>query len=696
MKKYLFLNVLLIVLLFNTKHSFAQFKNDSAIEINPFAERTASVFAVNEKIKNIKDVALINSIVKKNLSKTEDNVDFKNIFTKNSPNGIHYLFQQQYFGVDIYNAFVKINIDNNGKIISAFQSIYNTKNWKEIKVENDIKKLKNSDADHIFEKSFKTEIEILSKEIVLAIVNNKPTALWYYTIQNSVKHEAYLISEAANVVLKMNLNCNHRNTATAKAFVYKPDPLTSANKIYTPPFVHANNTTNTSLDSQRVFVDIEVTQEAGVYVLKNNYVAIQDFDEPSFEPATSTSNEFLFNRSESGFEDVNVVYHITEFQKYIQAIGFNNLSTYQIQVDAHALNGDDNSLFSSSTNPPRLFFGTGGVEDAEDADVIVHEYGHSLSYDANNSNVGSERRALDEGLCDYFATSYSRAIDTFRWADMFTWDGHNEFWNGRTAGTTKKYPVDLNNSIHANGEMWSSALMEIWGLIGRNTTDKLMLQTLYSLAPNTTLKDAANEFIKSDSLINNGINYCNLYAVFSKRGLIDSLNENYCAVLDTTIPVNAGEDIFICEGDSIKIGNNVPDSLIKYTWLPNENIANNNIANATVSPTKSTTYVLKITLPNGRYNTDSVSVNVKSCGIRILNSASFANGTGNLKIIIPKSINNASIQLVDIAGKTINSDKKMDNTNTYQLPDLDLSSGVYFIRVVTNNKSVFTSKIIKF
>lgn len=219
MKKNKFLRIIFLNFLLFSKVCIAQQKSTASEEINPFSERTASVFAVNEKIKNIKDVALINSIVKKNLSKTDDNVDFKNIFTKNSPNGIHYLFQQQYFGVDIYNAFVKINIDNNGKIISAYQSIYNTKNWKKIKVENDIKKLKNSDADHIFEKSFNTEIKILSKEIVLAIVNNKPTALWYYTIQNKVKHEAYLISEAANVVLKMDLNCNHRNTATAKAFV---------------------------------------------------------------------------------------------------------------------------------------------------------------------------------------------------------------------------------------------------------------------------------------------------------------------------------------------------------------------------------------------------------------------------------------------------------------------------------------------
>ena len=66
------------------------------------------------------------------------------------------------------------------------------------------------------------------------------------------------------------------------------------------------------------------------------------------------------------------------------------------------MGGADNSYFSPTTKPQRIYFGEGGVDDAEDADVCVHEYAHFISYNAaNGSNVGAERNSLDEGFGDY-------------------------------------------------------------------------------------------------------------------------------------------------------------------------------------------------------------------------------------------------------------------------------------------------------
>jgi hypothetical protein len=78
-------------------------------------------------------------------------------------------------------------------------------------------------------------------------------------------------------------------------------------------------------------------------------------------------------------------------------------------IDPHGTSAD-NSFFSY---PNFIYYGTGGVDDAEDADVITHEYSHFLSRNAApNTNVGMERQGLDEGLGDYVAASYFKPIST--------------------------------------------------------------------------------------------------------------------------------------------------------------------------------------------------------------------------------------------------------------------------------------------
>ena len=68
----------------------------------------------------------------------------------------------------------------------------------------------------------------------------------------------------------------------------------------------------------------------------------------------------------------------------------------------------DQSVFIGNSGNSYLLFGEGGVDDAEDADVIIHEYAHAISYAASpETNSGTERRGLDEGLGDYFAAIYS-------------------------------------------------------------------------------------------------------------------------------------------------------------------------------------------------------------------------------------------------------------------------------------------------
>ena len=59
---------------------------------------------------------------------------------------------------------------------------------------------------------------------------------------------------------------------------------------------------------------------------------------------------------------------------------------------------DDNSFYSPATR--KIKYGSGGVDDAEDADVILHEYGHAIQDDQvprlrrAGHQAGRDRRGL--------------------------------------------------------------------------------------------------------------------------------------------------------------------------------------------------------------------------------------------------------------------------------------------------------------
>ncbi|MBK8143901.1 MAG: T9SS type A sorting domain-containing protein [Bacteroidetes bacterium] len=271
--------------------------------------------------------------------------------------------------------------------------------------------------------------------------------------------------------------------------------------------------------SENILASFETTNDT--FYLENQWVQIEDFDLPTILPATSNTPNFVFNRSQSGFEDVNVLYHITAFHDYISSIGYDTLMDDGIKVDTHGMLGGDNSMFNRNGGDPTLDFGPGGIDDAEDADVIIHEYSHALSWSANNNdNMNTQRSGLDEGVGDYFATSYSRSLNPFNWEKVFSWDGNAVGWNGRVANTAANYPSAGN--IYAIGEIWNAAMSAIWTDLGQIVTDKLMLESLHFFTNTTNLAEAAMYVLQSDTILFNGIHTNTLCTHFKNKNIFDA------------------------------------------------------------------------------------------------------------------------------------------------------------------------------
>src|SRR6218665_182200 len=280
------------------------------------------------------------------------------------------------------------------------------------------------------------------------------------------------------------------------AMIFNPDPLSVNQVAYGGNYVDNSDATNAQLDASRSSVVLrEIDFTGGVYKLKSRYVEIKDVEAPSKGLFTQATPNFIFNRNQDGFEAVNAFYHLDKSLEYINETLGIDCVPYQhggiLWYDPSAFNGADNSSYGAGT----LKFGEGGVDDAEDADVILHELGHGLHDWMTNGSL-SQVNGLSEGSGDYWAMSYSRSLNqwpstaaAYHWE--FSWDGHNPFFGGRNTNSSLRYPGGLNGDIYNDSAIWSTILMKIWDAIGKEKTDRMFLEGLALTNSSTNQQNAA-------------------------------------------------------------------------------------------------------------------------------------------------------------------------------------------------------------
>ena len=324
-------------------------------------------------------------------------------------------------------------------------------------------------------------------------------------------------------------------TGFGKAWV--PDPLTTSHHYYNDNsyWKDNNDQDNDSLNLQRFDVILkDITFDGTNYHLDGPWVHLDDnIETPNSPlPTPSDSSQFVFTRSQQEFEAVMVYFHIDSIQRYFQnRLGITNANAEPQDIDPHGLDGADNSYYVPSSD--YIAFGEGGVDDAEDADVIVHEYGHAVQDDiVPGWGDSQEARAMGEGFGDYLATVWSMRADTFRWGDVFTWDGHNEFWPGRSCNNDMTYPDSLNGQIHHDGQLWCASLVEvIWTLhndmgltldSALRVMDFLVIKHHFYLTASATMPEAAQAIIQTDRDYNGGAHLGIIIPIFDARGFIDA------------------------------------------------------------------------------------------------------------------------------------------------------------------------------
>jgi len=287
--------------------------------------------------------------------------------------------------------------------------------------------------------------------------------------------------------------------------VFLPDPLSSAGVDYNDPGYTDGGDANTPQLDSELFNSIllDITQAGATFMLVGPYAEIVDTESPFNGTYAQSSSSWEFNRQDDAFEAANTYYHIDTIMRHFNiALG---VPVEPIQYtggarfDPHGLGGSDNSHYTSSSGV--VAFGEGGVDDAEDADVVVHELGHAMHDWVTLGNL-SQVNGLSEGFGDYIAASYSRAFGQWLPGDpqynwVFDWDGHNPFWGGRRTDYGAQYPGGLTGQIHTDGQIWSTCNMLVWDAIGRDNIDRAMMTGLGFTGGNTNQEDAAQAALQA-------------------------------------------------------------------------------------------------------------------------------------------------------------------------------------------------------
>ncbi|HEV8460603.1 MAG TPA: M36 family metallopeptidase [Gaiellaceae bacterium] len=276
--------------------------------------------------------------------------------------------------------------------------------------------------------------------------------------------------------------------------------------------------------------DVTLTNLDGSGYLRGDYVnVISETGNPAYSP----TNTFRYTRSQDEFEQVMAYYWITEAQKYVHSLGFgengkrgiDNLSQ-PVRIDQW---GADNSF--TTDHPSNLIrYGKGGVDDAEDAEVILHEYGHALHQGQNFSFASEEAGAISEGFADYWAVTVTDVVSKRLGVPereplpcVADWDS-TSYTSGvphclRRIDTDLHYPQDLNGEVHHDGQIWSRALWDIRQSLGNVKADTIILTGSMDF-PGTTMTDLANRTILAAQQLYGSSAAKAATAAFHARGIV--------------------------------------------------------------------------------------------------------------------------------------------------------------------------------
>ena len=313
-------------------------------------------------------------------------------------------------------------------------------------------------------------------------------------------------------------------SSTGSAMVFVPNPVQSLGDESLTDQKDADSAVPAA-----AYHAVKLTNLDGSGFLHGDYATVVT---ETGNPAYSPTNTFAYTRHQDEFEQVMAYYWITEAQKYIQSLGFGTtrraIDKQPQRVRINQL-GADNSFETDHPNL-EIRYGKGGVDDAEDAEVILHEYGHAIHSSQNFSFASEEAGAISEGFGDYWAVTVSDVVSKMLGVPeleplpcVMDWDSTSYTSTVphclRRLDTNLHYPQDLNGEVHHDGQIWSRALWDIRQGLGNVKADTIILQGSFDF-PGTTMTDLANRTVAAAQSLYGNSAANTVRSAFQARGIL--------------------------------------------------------------------------------------------------------------------------------------------------------------------------------
>ena len=447
----------------------------------------------------------------------------------------HVSYQQTVGGLPVFNGFVDVHVNGSGQVYLVNNNAVSAGAARALSLAPALGESAAAAAAQAVRQTFFDKAGV---PFTLAL---RPTGRPQLGIENTENgaHLAYRVDLGPRAyVLDANTGAVldtveymlsvHVNGTASK--IFDPNPVNTLNNSSLTDHADANYRALRNAYFKRTLRSITRTGSGASrrFALVGPYVRVLDLRKASVgtcmnrqhevrkPPTKSRTATFAVNRHSNNFEFAMAYFHIDRNQRYIHSLGIINWDK-AIRVDAHAITVDNSFYCGRPVGGGYLAFGDGGVDDAEEADVLLHEYGHALQDNASNGRYlgGGQAGAMGEGFGDYWAFS---AKSAGRWGPCFAeWDTQGHCL--RRLDKNKKFPHDYVGEVHADGEIWSRGLRDLFKKVGKNKADRIILKSHFLIPVSPNFTKGVNALIDADEALFHGANKDDICSVFLDRGI---------------------------------------------------------------------------------------------------------------------------------------------------------------------------------
>lgn len=402
---------------------------------------------------------------------------------KESVIGTHVVFDQVYRGVKVDGGQVGLHYNRNGELV-----VVNNSYQPDVVVDSVIPRVSSQQAINQLAATLKLNgLSQSNTELVISKIGDAYKLAWRVTVSTDGPTWEALIDAQSGRLLNEPQDINRYVNGLGQVFNVNAVVATH------DPTLRDNGDAASAVPVSAYRV-VTLQGLTGSGFLEGTYAASSKTKKQAFDP----SNSFIFDRSNDGFSETMGYYYLDYAERYIQSLGFANINNRQQVFSVNRLK-IDNSFYAPNTQ--EISYGLGGVDDAEDAEVILHEYGHSIQ-DNQVPGFGTtlESGAMGEGFGDYWAGSVGAQFSGgFQDECIADWDSTSYSNTNppclRRLDGTKHYPEDVDGEVHDDGEIWSAALWQIRGSLGSTRADTLILSSQFLLAKDSTFNQASNALV---------------------------------------------------------------------------------------------------------------------------------------------------------------------------------------------------------